>query len=251
MRPVATIAAMPGVAEPADGANDGRRELEVVGQDRPVDVHRDGPHRGWVEIRWQASLTAPSSGRRSRPRRRRRRRRRSPFGIPGRPSMIARRTSSRVGRTSARFGSVGIRRGLAGRDRVARGAVLLEQRTPAPVPAVAAASAGRSQRERRGESGDRGGAHPPSVSFECDGRRRQAPVRPDPERVPGRGAAVRRHRRAARDGRGRGDRARPAPARRADHPPGLGDLRHAQARIPLDAGRRPRAAPSEPTRPPR
>ena len=42
-----------------------------------------------------------------------------------------------------------------------------------------------------------------------------------------------------------------APARRAHHPPGLGDLRHAQARIPLDAGRRPRARPSGPTRRPR
>ena len=53
MRPVATIAAMPGVAEPAHRAHDGGRELQVVGQDRPVEVHRDGPHRGRVEIRWQ------------------------------------------------------------------------------------------------------------------------------------------------------------------------------------------------------
>ena len=109
-----------------------------------------------------------------------------------------------------------------------------------PDPRRSAAAARRGQGERRGQDGNGGGAHLPSVSFDRDGRRRQTPVRPHPERVPGRRAAVRGHRRAARDGRGRGDRARAAPARRADHPPGLGDLRHAQARISLDARRRPR-----------
>ena len=50
--------------------------------------------------------------------------------------------------------------------------------------------------------------------------------------------------RAARRRGGGGAGARPAPARRADHPPGHADLRHARARLRLDARRgegRPRA----------
>ena len=51
-------------------------------------------------------------------------------------------------------------------------------------------------------------------------------------------AAVRARRRLAGLERGRGDAARPAPARRADHPRDHADLRHARARLLLDARRR-------------
>ena len=51
MRPVATIAAIPASLEAADRAHGGGRELEVVGQDGPVEIHGDGAHRGRVEAR--------------------------------------------------------------------------------------------------------------------------------------------------------------------------------------------------------
>ena len=62
---------------------------------------------------------------------------------------------------------------------------------------------------------------------------------------------VRRRRRAAGDGRGRGARAGHAAAQRPDHPPDLGDLRHPPAGLRVVAGRRPHQRRSGPTRPPR
>ena len=50
-------------------------------------------------------------------------------------------------------------------------------------------------------------------------------------------AAVRARRGQGRAGRGRRDGARPVPARQAHHPRGHADLRHAGARLLLDAGR--------------
>ena len=134
------------------------------------------------------------------------------------------------------------RRGLARpRSRGTRRSSARTANAP-PVPRVASClrrpAPARATRART----ETGAARTPrAYPSTCDGCRRQAPVRPDPERVPGRRSARTPPRRAARDGRGRGDRAGHAPARRAHHPPGLGDLRHAQARLPLDAGGRPRA----------
>ena len=71
------------------------------------------------------------------------------------------------------------------------------------------------------------------------GRRRGPARRPRPQaaqpaagQLPARAAPVRARGRAGRGGRGRGAGAHPAAARRADHPPGHPDLRHARARLP-------------------
>ena len=78
-------------------------------------------------------------------------------------------------------------------------------------------------------------------------RRRPAAAEPDAGLLPDRPATLRARGRAGRDRRGGGDGARAAPARQAHHPPGHADLRHARARLLLDAGRREgrsRASPS-------
>ena len=67
-------------------------------------------------------------------------------------------------------------------------------------------------------------------------RARQEAAEPDAGQLPARAAPVRARGRPGGGVRGRGHAPRPAPARRADHPPGHADLRHARARLQLDAG---------------
>ena len=158
--------------------------------------------------------------------------------MPGRPSITARRTCSTVGVDVAQV--LAPRRRATGRPgRDARGT----RRTSAP---TGSAGAGRRclrrlrspPRSRPGRAGAGAGrrARPrayPSPWMDgadkqlCDLIQNEFPVTERPYAALGE---------TARDVRGRGARAGHAPARRADHPPGLGDLRHAQARLHVDAG---------------
>ena len=76
-------------------------------------------------------------------------------------------------------------------------------------------------------------------------RARQAAAQPDAGQLPARAAPVRARGRAGRGARGRGDAPGPAAARRAHHPPGHADLRHAGAGLRVDAGGR-QGRPREP-----
>ena len=114
-------------------------------------------------------------------------------------------------------------------------------------------------RQGRGRGGLAGsqGAQPQGRRGGPARRAGQAAAQPDAGQLPARAAPVRARGRAGRGDRGRGAAAHAAPARRAHHPPGHADLRHARARLQLDAGggarwtrRTPGARPRSSTRTP-
>ena len=250
MRPVATMAAIPASPRRPDRAHGRRARTPGCrpgwsgrGPSRPPAPR---PGRGPA-----GACSSPSSRRRRRRPRRRRRRRPGPSasraGRRSRPGAPPRR----VGRTSARFAA-----SVSGEGWPAvsewQAAQFCSQITPGRMPPDPPPPQAGVRRKSASQDRKRGGAHLtrayPSIAMDaadkrlCDLIQNEFPVVERPYAAMGERLGM---------GEDEVHRAGAAPARRAHHPPDLGDLRHAQARLPLDARSPPAHRPSGPTRRPR